>query len=359
VRGWALVILEDTVRPEAADTLAYFARQGVTLKVISGDNPRTVAAVCRRAGLAGATSGVDARNLPDADTDADGFADTLEANTVFGRVSPHQKRAMVRALRAKGHVVAMTGDGVNDVLALKDADCGIAMASGSEATRAVAQLVLLDDSFASLPRVVDEGRRVINNIERVASLFLVKTVYAVVFALATVFGNVPFPFLPRHLTLIGTVTIGVPAFFLALEPNTSLVRQGLMGRIARIALPGGLVTSAAGFSVYMWARHESAVLSEQRTAASLVLGACALVVLATVARPLKRWKLVLIAVMAAFLSLTLVVDPLERYFELVTPQTSVVVAMLIAIGGAIVALPFAILTADRIIRRLNRGRDRD
>jgi cation-transporting P-type ATPase E len=350
VQGWGLVILEDVVRPDAAETLAYFAKQGVTLKVISGDNPRTVAAVCRRAGLSGAETAVDARSLPDAETDADAFADVLDANTVFGRVTPHQKRAMVRALRGRGHVVAMTGDGVNDVLALKDADCGIAMASGSEATRAVAQLVLLDDAFASLPRVVDEGRRVINNIERVASLFLVKTVYAVVFALATVFGNVPFPFLPRHLTLIGTVTIGVPAFFLALEPNTALVRTGFLSRVARIAVPGGLVTSAAGFTVYMLARAESGVtLSQERTAASLVLGACALVVLATVARPLKRWKVILISAMAAFLALTLVIGPLERYFELVDPPRTIVVAMATTVGAAIVALPFAITLADRVI----------
>jgi cation-transporting P-type ATPase E len=353
VQGWGLVILEDTVRPDAPETLAYFAKQGVTLKVISGDNPRTVAAVCRRAGLTGADTAVDARQLPDALTDSVAFSETLENNTVFGRVTPHQKRAMVQALRAKGHVVAMTGDGVNDVLALKDADCGIAMASGSEATRAVAQLVLLDDAFASLPRVVDEGRRVINNIERVASLFLVKTVYAVVFALATVFGNVPFPFLPRHLTLIGSVTIGVPAFFLALEPNTELVRTGFLSRVARIAIPGGLVTSAAGFTVYMLARAESGVsLSQERTAASLVLGACALVVLATVARPLTRWKIGLIAVMATFLALTLVIGPLERYFELVDPPRDIVVAMVAAVGVAIVALPFAIGLADRVIGAL-------
>ena len=236
VRAVALVMLEDQVRPDAGETLAYFAEQGVTLKVISGDNPRTVGAVCRRVGLAGADQSVDARTLPDS---IDGLADALEAATVFGRVTPHQKQAMVKALQSRGHVVAMTGDGVNDVLALKDADCGVAMASGSEASRAVAQLVLLDSSFAALPAVLAEGRRVINNIERVASLFLVKTTYALFFAWATVLTGVTYPFLPRHLTLVGTFTIGVPAFFLALAPNSDPVRPGFLGRVARIALPGG------------------------------------------------------------------------------------------------------------------------
>ena len=209
----ALIMIEDQMRPDAAETLRYFAEQGVTLKVISGDNERTVGAVCRRVGIEGADDPIDARQLP---TDDSELAEAMEAGTVFGRVTPHQKQAMVKALQSRGHVVAMTGDGVNDVLALKDADCGIAMASGSDASRAVAQVVLLDNSFTSLPAVLGEGRRVINNIERVASLFLVKTTYALFFALATVFSGVTYPFLPRHLTLVGTFTIGVPAFFLAL-----------------------------------------------------------------------------------------------------------------------------------------------
>ncbi len=194
----AVVVLVDRIRPDAPETLTYFAAQDVMLKVISGDNPRTVAAVAGRAGLAGAGDFIDARELP-----ADGtseLADAMHDTTVFGRVTPHQKRAMVHALQARGHTVAMTGDGVNDVLALKDADCGIAMASGSEASRAVAQVVLLDSSFAALPFVVAEGRRVINNIERVASLFLTKTVYAVLLGRAggDLRAAVPVPAPPAH-----------------------------------------------------------------------------------------------------------------------------------------------------------------
>ena len=347
VRAVALVMLEDQVRPDASETLAYFAEQGVTLKVISGDNPRTVGAVCRRVGLTGADRSVDARTLADS---IEGLADALEAATVFGRVTPHQKQAMVKALQSRGHVVAMTGDGVNDVLALKDADCGVAMASGSEASRAVAQLVLLDSSFAALPAVLAEGRRVINNIERVASLFLVKTTYALFFAWATVLTGVTYPFLPRHLTLIGTFTIGVPAFFLALAPNPDPVRPGFLGRVARIALPGGLLASVSTFVAYLIARSTDGLsLEQERTTATIVLAACAVLVLARVARPLRPWKVALIASMAVFLALTMVVEPLREFFELVEPpkETIIMMAIVIAITG--VLLPVVWRVGDRVI----------
>ena len=218
----ALVLLEDKIRPEAADTLAYFAEQGVTIKVISGDHPATVGAVARRCGIED-DDPVDARTLPE---DPSRLGVAVEASTVFGRVTPHQKREMVKALQARGHVVAMTGDGVNDVLALKDADIGIAMGAGSTAARAVAQLVLLDNSFATLPGAVAEGRQVINNLERVANLFVTKTVYSMMIAIAVGITVVPFPFLPRHLTLVGALTIGIPSFFLALAPSS---RAGQVG----------------------------------------------------------------------------------------------------------------------------------
>ncbi|MGD9702048.1 MAG: HAD-IC family P-type ATPase [Acidimicrobiia bacterium] len=347
VRAVALVLLEDQVRPDAHETLAYFAEQGVTLKVISGDNPRTVGAVCRRVGLAGADQLVDARSLP---SDIDELADALEASTVFGRVTPHQKQAMVKALQSRGHVVAMTGDGVNDVLALKDADCGVAMASGSEASRAVAQLVLLDNSFAALPAVLAEGRRVINNIERVASLFLVKTTYALFFALATVVSRVTFPFLPRHLTLVGTFTIGAPAFLLALAPNPAPVRAGFLGRVARIALPGGLLISASTFVAYLIARATDGLsLEQERTTATLVLAASAVLVLVRVARPIRAWKIGLIAVMATFIGLTMVLPPLRRYFELVDPPNETLMMMAVVVGATAALLPAVWRLGDRVI----------
>ncbi|MGZ8762903.1 MAG: HAD-IC family P-type ATPase, partial [Acidimicrobiia bacterium] len=211
----ALVLLEEQIRPDAAETLAYFRDQGVQIRVISGDNPRTVAAVARRVGLPDSAEPVDARDLPD---DLEALAEILETRTVYGRVTPHQKRSMVAALQSRGHVVAMTGDGVNDALALKDADIGVAMGSGAAATRAVAQLVLLDGRFATLPGVVAAGRRVTANIERVANLFLTKTTYATLLALAVAIARWPYPFLPRHLTVVSSLTIGIPAFFLALAP---------------------------------------------------------------------------------------------------------------------------------------------
>ena len=226
----------EKVRPDAAETLAYFAAQGVELRVISGDNPRTVAAVAARVGLDDPSGGYDARELPE---DQDEMAEVLEQHRVFGRVTPQQKRAMVGALQSRGHVVAMTGDGVNDALALKDADIGVAMGSGAAATRAVAQLVLLDGKFSTLPGVVAEGRRVMANIERSANLFVTKTVYAVLLAITVSVISWPYPYLPRHLTIISTFTIGIPGFFLALAPNSRRYIPGFIVRVLRFCIPAG------------------------------------------------------------------------------------------------------------------------
>lgn len=287
----ALVVLEQRVRPEAAATLAYFAEQDVEVKVISGDNALSVGAVAASLDLPRADAPVDARTLTDAD-----LPDRLEAGTVFGRVTPAQKREMVGALQARGHTVAMTGDGVNDVLALKDADIGVAMGSGSPATRAVAQIVLLDNSFATLPYVVAEGRRVIGNIERVANLFLTKTVYSVFLAIAIGAIGVPYPFLPRHLTLIGSLTIGIPAFFLALAPNAERARTGFVRRVLRLSIPSGAIAGVVTFATYLVVRTDpSATEIQQSTAAVVALYAVATWVLVVVARPYVWWKLVMIA----------------------------------------------------------------
>jgi cation-transporting ATPase E len=293
----ALVVLEQRVRPEAAGTLAYFAEQDVTVKVISGDNALSVGAVATSLGLPRAESPVDARTLADAD-----LADALESGTVFGRVTPAQKREMVGALQSRGHTVAMTGDGVNDVLALKDADIGVAMGSGSPATRAVAQIVLLDNSFATLPYVVAEGRRVIGNIERVANLFLTKTVYSVFLAIAIGAIGVPYPFLPRHLTLIGSLTIGIPAFFLALAPNLERARTGFVRRVLRLSVPAGVVAGIVTFVTYLVVRTDAGATEiQQSTAAVTALFVVATWVLVVVARPFVWWKVVMIGfTIAAF-----------------------------------------------------------
>ena len=234
-----LVVLSERVRSDAPETLKYFREQGVEIKVISGDNPATVATIAARAGVPGAEHAVDSRDLPEGDE----LAELMETTSVFGRVNPDQKHAMVEALQSRGHTVAMTGDGVNDVLALKKADLGIAMGTGTAAAQAVAQLVLVDSRFATLPGVVAEGRRVTANIERVAHLFTNKTVWAALIALAVAAGPRPYPILPRHLTLIDALVIGIPGFFLALAPNPRRYIPGFVRRVGRFVLPTGTLAA--------------------------------------------------------------------------------------------------------------------
>lgn len=344
-----LILLEDTVRPEAPEILTWFVEQGVALKVISGDHPATVAAVARRAGVPGADHWIDARDLPD---DQEALADAVVAGAVFGRVTPHQKRTIIEALQSRGHTVAMTGDGVNDVLALKDADMGIAMGSGSSASRAVAQLVLLDDQFSTLPRVMAEGRRVINNVERVANLFITKATYAVLLtALVGLFG-VPFPFLPKQLTLIGTISVGVPGFFLALAPDASLVRPGFLPRVLRFALPAGTAAAAATFAAYEIVRRSDATLEAARTSATLTLLGISLVVLLGISRPLRPWKVGLAGAMGAWYALSMAWSFPRDYFELVIPPTSawLTAAICTALGSLLVAV------LPRLLHRLQAWR---
>ncbi len=336
LRPLALVVLGDVVRADAADTLAWFASQGVAAKVISGDHPRTVAAIAAQAGLPDADRVVDGRTLPD---DAAALADRMEEGTVFGRVTPQQKRSMVAALQSRGHVVAMTGDGVNDVLALKDADLGIAMGSGADATRSVAQLVLLDGRFEQLPTVVAEGRRVTANIERVANLFVTKTVYAFLLVVAVGVWGLVFPFLPRHLTLVGSATIGIPAFFLALEPTTRRYRRGFIGRVLRFALPVGTVAAAATFGAYWLAHQEGSSLADSQTVATMVLGSIGVFALVLVCRPPTRLRRLVVGGVVVTFGLAFVVPMASTFFALSFPRPVVILA---AIG--IVSLTGAALT---------------
>ncbi|MER7683581.1 cation-translocating P-type ATPase [Streptomyces sp. NPDC097610] len=313
-RPTALVVLEQRLRPDAADTLRYFAEQDVKAKVISGDNAVSVGAVAGKLGLSGTV--VDARHLPD---EKEEMAKSLDKGTVFGRVTPQQKRDMVGALQSRGHTVAMTGDGVNDVLALKDADIGVSMGSGSEATRAVAQIVLLNNSFSTLPSVVAEGRRVIGNITRVATLFLVKTVYSVLLAILVVCWRVEYPFLPRHLTLLSTLTIGIPAFFLALAPNTERARPHFVRRVMRYSIPGGVVAAVATFITYLVARHHytgPGELDAETSAATLTLFLISMWVLAIIARPYTWWRVALVASMGLAFLVVLIVPWLQHFFAL-------------------------------------------
>lgn len=344
----ALIELEDEIRPEANEVLAYFAEQDVSIKVISGDNHDTVGAIARRAGLDSSLVCVDARTLSD---DGEALADALEASDVFGRVAPRQKQAMVRALQSRGHVVAMTGDGVNDVLALKDADLGIAMGSGSAATRSVADLVLTDDSFASLPVVVAEGRKVINNVERVANLFVTKAVYAVLLTLVIGAIGSPFPFLPRQLTLIGTFSIGVPGFFLALSPEVERIRSGFLQRVLGFSVPAGVIGGSVAVGAYELARrHTDITLAEARTLATLTLLGIGLSILAVASKPLHGWKVALVASMAGAYGLLLTIPFARRYFELDLFDDGAAWAIAggaIVVAGALIAVVPARLGGSR------------
>ncbi len=326
----ALATLKERIRPDAAATLRYFTEQGVTIKVLSGDNPQTVGHIAAEVGL-DVGEPVDARTLPD---DPEGLAAPIASGTVFGRVSPQQKRSFVRALQAGGHTVAMTGDGVNDALALKDADIGVAMGSGAPATRAVAQLVLLDSQFSHLPSVLGEGRRVIANIERVANLFVAKNVYAFLLVLATAAASFPIPFLPRHLTLISSLTIGIPAFFLALGPSSERHRPGFLGRVLRLAVPSGVAIGVAIFAAYVLATLAGVPTNQRQTAATISALVAALWLLGVLARPWAAWKIALLAAMAGSAVLSLIVPGLRHYYALDIPWGLLLPTLLIGAGGA-------------------------
>lgn len=348
VTAEALVVLEQKVRPDARETLDYFAKQDVAIKVISGDNAVSVGAVATSLELPGGEHAVDARTLPDG---RDDLAGVLERETTFGRVRPDQKRAMVGALQSRGHTVAMTGDGVNDVLALKDSDIGVAMGSGSPATRAVAQIVLLDNRFATLPYVVGEGRRVIGNIERVSNLFLTKTVYSVLLAFlvglagvgSQIFGYDPigYPFLPRHVTIAAWFTIGIPAFVLSLAPNNERARTGFVARVMKLAIPSGVIIGVATFVAYLIAYAGPEAGEQQKiqagTTALITLIVIAVWVLAIVARPYVWWKVLLIgaSVLAYVLLFSL---PFTREFFLLDPSNPRLTAAAFGCGAVGVVL---------------------
>ena len=345
----ALVLFEERIRGDAADTIRYFAEQGVQCKVVSGDSPRTVGAVAARVGIVGADRPVDGRELPEA---AEALADMLEETGVVGRVTPHQKRAIVAALQQRGHVVAMTGDGVNDALALKDADIGIAMGSGASATRAVAQIVLLDGQFAAMPGVVAEGRRVIANVERVANLFVTKTVYAMLLAIAVGVARWPYPFLPRHLTIISSLTIGIPAFFLALGPNLRRYHPGFVPRVLRFSSRAGLVAAAATFAGYAIARNTVGVsVDEARTAATIALFGVGMWILALLARPLTRMRVLLLVLMGTGFAGAVTISAIRDFFALDSPPRTVLLQVVAVIATAGLVLELA---RQRLARSLSR-----
>lgn len=280
------VALANPIRANAVKTFEYFKSQGVAIKVISGDNPRTVSRIAIQAGIESAESFVDAATL---DTE-DKIADAVNKYTVFGRVTPKQKKQLVKALQAKGHTVAMTGDGVNDILAMKDADCSVAMASGSEAAAQAAQVVLLDSDFAHMPDVVYEGRRVVNNIQRSASLFLVKNIFSLLLSLFSVILMVTYPLEPAQVSLISMFTIGVPGFLLALEQNKDRIKGHFITNVMLKALPGGLTDVIAVGALVVCGEVFCISDASIGTIATLVLSVVGFMILFKISEPLNRMK---------------------------------------------------------------------
>lgn len=334
----ALVLCSESIRDDAEATLAWFRDQGVRCRIISGDNPVTVGAIARKVRLTADREPVfmDARELPD---DIERLAQVLEHVDVLGRVLPEQKKAIVQALHHTNHVVAMTGDGVNDTLAIKEADLGIAMGNAAPATKAVAQVVLVDSKFSHLPDVVARGRQVMANMERVAGLFLVKTVYSAIISFGVVLTQIPFPYLPRHITYIGCLTIGMPAFILALAPNTRRYIPGFLERVVKFALPCGIATGLSILSTSLllpmfmhWdAQHSDAHLSMLHGVNATILLMMGIFVLARVARPLNSWRGLLVLGFAAAGVAGMFVPFVARFFALVIPTGEMLVATAIAL----------------------------
>ena len=360
----ALVLCAERVRSDAEATLAWFREQGVRCRIISGDNPVTVGAIARNVRLTGdrAPIAMDARDLP---ADIDELARVLENVDVLGRVLPNQKKAIVQALHTGNHVVAMTGDGVNDALAIKEADLGIAMGNAAPATKAVAQVVLVDSKFSHLPDVVARGRQVMANMERVAGLFLVKTVYSALISLGVVLTAIPYPYLPRHITYVGALTIGVPAFVLALAPNTRRYIPGFLRRVVHFALPGGIATGlsvlcAAWFlpGIMGWNIAGSDTdLAALRATSAIILFLMGVFVLARVAQPLNSWRGGLVACFAAAGVIGMFIPFVANFFALQLPTGRTLIATLIALAGAAIIFFICLFVAPHVARLVDsRGR---
>jgi cation-transporting ATPase E len=340
----ALVVIDQRLRADAAETVEYFLAQGVHINVISGDNPATVGAIAREAGIPGADHPYDARDLP---ADLEGMAEVMQTQSVFGRVTPLQKQSMVDALHLRGSTVAMTGDGVNDVLALKNADLGIAMGSGSGATRAVAQLVLLNDRWSVMPSVVAEGRRVLGNIERVSDVFLTKSFYAMIISIMVGIFAFEFPFLPRHLSVIGALTIGIPGFFLALMPNTERFRPGFFRRVLLFSAPAGVIAAAAALLSYFWALRLGEPVGSAQSAATVTLFIVTTAVLLQSARPLNWIRLGIVALMVVMFLAVLFIPWLSNFFALsLAPEKYSFVAIVSGLVGAALVW-VAVIVTDR------------
>ncbi|RSX55748.1 haloacid dehalogenase [Bifidobacterium dolichotidis] len=355
----ALVLCSERIRSDAEATLAWFREQGVRCRIISGDNPVTVGAIAAKVRLTGDTKPVamDARELP---SDVHELAQTLEHVDVLGRVLPEQKKAIVQALHTGQHVVAMTGDGVNDTLAIKEADLGIAMGNAAPATKAVAEVVLVNSKFSHLPDVVARGRQVMANMERVASLFLVKTIYSALISFGVVLTAIPYPYLPRHISYIGALTIGAPAFLLALAPNTRRYIPGFLRRVFAFALPCGIATAlavllAAWFIPDWMGWHVDTNAVDRmslRSICACVLLFMGMLVLARVARPLNSWRGLLVLGFAAAAAIGISIPFISQFFELHWPTGAVILPAVMAVIAAGILFALSVWLVPKVLPQL-------
>ena len=348
----ALVVLSSRIRENARETFAYFAEQGVSVRVISGDDPQTAGQVAQRAGIPGAERYVDATTL---DTDSD-FDQAVREGVVFGRVTPDQKRRLIAALQKQGHTVAMTGDGVNDLLAMKQADCSVALASGAQAASQLASLVLLESDFAAMPGIVAEGRRVINNIQRSATLFLVKNIFSLFLTLISLFTAWPYPLQPIHLTAVSALTIGIPSFFLAMEPNYERIRsRHFLRGVLRRAFPGGLTNVFAVLLCQAFMDVFGLPADPIATVCAGILAVVGMMVLFQICKPFNRFRQVIWCAM--LLCLIVVFAFLGPIFELHsgTLQTKLVMVTLLLMTPTVYLLMlYAFDYGEKIYRRLRK-----
>ncbi len=348
VEAVSLILFEDIIREDAKETLNYFEKQKVDIKIISGDNPVTVSCVSKKAGLKSAENYIDSRELPENEEE---LAKVVNRTTVFGRTTPHQKKAIIKALQRDKKTVAMTGDGVNDVLALKQADCGIAMASGSDASKAVAQLVLLDSNFNALPHVVAEGRRIINNIEKASNLFLSKMIYSIIMSIVFCILFIPYPIMPIQLTLIGSITIGIPSFFLALEPNCDVVKQGFFKRVLKESIPNGVAVAVTTIVVFLVSYYNKLPIEQCRTLAVIVMGGVSLIVLFKASRPFTKVKLGLNLVTILVFIFSLIVPISRKFFMIYSVNFYYLILALILVSISPLIMKFTKVLVEKPLQR--------
>ncbi len=328
-----MVLLADTIRPQTKETLDYFKQQGVDIKLISGDNPVTVSKIAKHAGISEYRRYIDCSKIQTEEE----LKKAVKEYTIFGRVTPIQKKELIVALKQQGHTVAMTGDGVNDVIALKEADCSIAIASGSDAARNVSQLVLLDSNFQSMPKIVAEGRRTINNIERSASLFLSKTIYASLLAIIFVFAHMPYPFMPIQLSLIALVCIGIPSFILALEPNKERVKGRFIKNVISKSIPTALTTVANIIIVALISWYANIPQEVYSTICVILTVLTGFMLLAKISKPFNLLRITLfVSMIGLFIACFMI---LKDWFSVVITKQYIELVFLlsvIAIGNFII-----------------------